>query len=151
MLKHYLVRLDDAERTFLTDLISTGKAAARTLIHARVLLKADVGPDGPGWTDASIAEALEISLRTVARVRETLVLAGLDAALSRRQPPARPHKLDGAAEAHLIALACSAPPVGRTRWSMRLLANKLVEMEVIEAIGQETVRTTLKKTNLNRG
>jgi hypothetical protein len=151
MHKRYVVRLDDAERTFLGDLSSTGTAAARTLTHARILLKADVGSAGPGWTDAQIAEGLDVSLRTIARVRETLGLDGLDAALWRRKPPTRPRKLDGAAEAYLIALACSSPPAGRTRWTMQLLANKLVELAVVESIGEETVRTTLKKTISNPG
>jgi hypothetical protein len=146
MPKTYVVRLDEAERAFLTDLVSTGTAAARALARARVLLKADVGPAGPGWTDEQIAEALEVSVRTVERVRETLVCAGLDAALWRRRPPARPRKLDGAAEAHLIALACSAPPTGRARWTLRLLADKLAELEVVDAVCPETVRLTLKKT-----
>lgn len=146
MFKKYVVRLDEGERAFLTDLVSTGTAAARTLTHARILLKADVGPDGPGWTDEQIAAALEVSRRTIERVRETLVTAGLDVALWRRRPPARPRKLDGAAEAHLIAVACSAPPAGRDRWTLRLLADKLVELAVVEAICPEPVRLTLKKT-----
>jgi hypothetical protein len=144
--KKYIVRLDEAERTFLTDLVTTGAAAARALTHARVLLQADVGPEGPGWTDERIAEALVVSRSTIERVRETLVEAGLDAALWRRRPPARPRKLDGAAEAHLIAVACSAPPQGRTRWTLRLLADKLVVLDLVDSISLETVRTTLKKT-----
>jgi transposase len=150
-MKKYVVRLDEAERAFLTDLISTGTAAARTLTHARLLLKADVGPDGPGWTDQQIRAALDVSVRTIERVRATLVTEGLDAALHRRRPPARPRKLDGAGEAHLVALACSAPPEGRARWTLHLLAAKLVELEVVDQIAPETVRTTLKKTNSSRG
>ena len=146
MNKKYVVRLDSAERTFLTDLVAAGTAAARTLTHARVLLKADVGPEGPGWPDERIAEALEVSRRTIERVREALVEQGLDAALWRRRPPARPRKLDGAGEARLIAVACSAPPAGRARWTLRLLAEQLVELEVVDAICPETVRLTLKKT-----
>jgi transposase len=150
-MKLFVVRLDEAERQFLTDLVSTGTAAARTLTHARILLKADVGPGGPGWTDERIAEALEASVSTIERVRERLVGEGLDAALVRRRPPARPRKLDGAAEAHLIAVACSDPPPGHARWTMRLLAAKLVELEVVDRIAPETVRLTLKKTNSSRG
>ena len=150
-MKKYIVRLDDAERAFLTDFVATGAAAARALTHARVLLKADVGPAGPGWTDAQIADALEVGVRTIERVRETLVTAGLDAAVHRRRPPARPRKLDGAAEAHLVALACSEPPAGRARWTLHLLAAKLVDLEVVDAIAPETVRTTLKKTSSSRG
>jgi hypothetical protein len=150
-MKRYVVRLDDAEPAFLTDLVSTGAAAARALAHARVLLKADVSPGGPGWTDERIAAALEVSVSTVERVRETLVCEGLDAALWRRRPPARPRKLDGAGEARLIALACSAPPEGRTRWTMRLLADRLVELAIVDSICPETVRLTLKKTRSSRG
>lgn len=150
-MKRYVVRLDEAERTVLTDLISTGTAAARTLTHARLLLKADVGPDGPGWTDQRIRAALDVSVRTIERVRETLVTEGLDAALHRRRPPARPRKLDGAGEAHLVALACSEPPEGRARWTLHLLAAKLVELEVVDRIAPETVRTTLKQTSSRRG
>ena len=151
MLKKYVVRLDEAERAFLTDLASTGTAPARTLTHARILLKADQGPGGPGWTDERIAEALEVGRRTVERVREALVEEGLDAALRRRRPPARRRKLDGAGEAHLVAVACSAPPEGRARWTLRLLADRLVELEVVESICPETVRLTLKKTRSSRG
>ena len=149
--KKYVVRLDDAERAFLSDRVATGTAAARTLTHARILLKADVGPEGPGWSDAQIAAALDGGVRTIERVRETLVCDGLDAAVSRRRPPARLRKLDGAGEAHLIAVACSAPPDGRTRWTMRLLADKLVELAVVARICPETVRLTLKKTTSSPG
>ena len=150
-LKKDVVRLDEAERAFLADLVSTGAAAARTLTHARVLLKADQGPGGPGWTDEQIADALEVGRRTVERVRAALVEEGLDAALRRRRPPARPRKLDGAGEARLVALACSAPPAGRARWTLRLLADKLVELEVAESVCPETVRLTLKKTRSSPG
>ncbi len=150
-MKTYVVRLDAAERLVLGDLVSTGTAAARTLTHARVLLKADVGPDGPGWTDRQIAAALEVSVSTIERVRERLVTAGLDAAVARRRPPARPRKLDGAGEAHLVALACGEPPEGRARWTLRLLAERLVALEIVGHIAPETVRTTLKKTTSSRG
>ena len=151
MAKKYIVRLDGPERTFLTDLVTTGTAAARALTHARILLKADVGPAGPGWPDARIAEALAVSVSTVERGREALVERGLDAALWRQRPPARPRKLDGAAAAQVIAVACSAPPAGRDRWTLRLLADKLVELQVVDAICPETVRLTLKKTCSNPG
>src|SRR5687767_10604128 len=111
MNKKDVVRLEPWERAHLLDLISAGKAAAGVQTHARILLKADVGPDGPGWPDAAIAEALEVSTATAERVRARLVTEGLEAALRRRRATApRRRKLDGAAEAHLIALACSAPP-----------------------------------------
>ena len=145
-MKKYVVRLDEAERACLADLVSAGAAAARALTHARILLKADEGPAGPGWPDERISAALDVSVRTIERVREALVTEGLDAALWRRRPPARPRKLDGAGEARLVALACSAPPAGQARWTLRLLADKLVELEVVDAICPETVRLTLKKT-----
>lgn len=144
--------LTEADRTVLTDLIAGGTAPARTQTHARIVLKADQGPDGPAWTDARIAEAVEISERPVARVRARWVDQGLDDALHRR-PPRREYrrKLDGIAEAHLIALACAARPAGKQRWSVRALAAKLVETEVVASIGRETVRLTLKKTSSSRG
>jgi hypothetical protein len=130
----------------LNDLIATGTAPARTQTHARILLKADQGPGGPGWTDAAIAEAVEVGERTVARVRARWADHGLEDALHRR-PPRREYrrKLDGAAEAHLVALACAARPEGQQRWAIRTLAAKLVETEVVETVGRETVRLALKK------
>jgi transposase len=152
MVKKYLVRLSADERTVLTDLISAGKAAARAQTHARILLKADQGPDGPAWRDAEIVAALDVSLRTVERVRETWVLEGLEPALYPRPARAhRPHKLDGEQEAHLVALACSDPPAGQKRWTLRLLANQLVELAIVDGIAPETVRQTLKKTNSSPG
>ena len=125
--------------------------AARRLTHARIVLKADVGPEGPGWTDAPIAAALAVNVSTVARGRERLGEEELDAALVRPRPPARPRKLDGAAEAHLIAIACSDPPGGHTRWTLRRLANRLVAWSVVDAICPETVRVTLTKTTSSPG
>ena len=151
MLKKDVVRLDEAERAFLADLVSTGAAAARTLTHARVLLKADQGPGGPGWTDEQIAEALEVGRRTVERVRAALVEEGLDAALRRRRPPARPRTLDGAGEARLVALACSAPPAGRERWALRLPANRRAGLEVVDGIAPNTARAVLKQTRSSPG
>lgn len=151
MNKRYVVRLAPEERAELLDLIATGKAAARTQAHARILLKADQGADGPGWTDARIAEAMDVHRATVERVRERLVTAGLDAALRPRRPAPRPRKLDGVAEAHLLALACSEPPEGRARWTLRLLADGLVALDVVEAVAPETVRAALKKTTSSRG
>jgi transposase len=151
-MKTYRVKLDEEERAQLERTLARGKAAARSLTHARILLKADEGPSGPGWTDDSIAEALDVNRSTVERVRIRCVEEGVDAAL--RPRPSRqlhPRKLDGAQEAHLVALACSPPPRGRNRWSMRLLADKLVELEIVEAISYETVRQTLKKTRSSRG
>jgi transposase len=152
-LPKYIVRLTDEERTDLENLIHTGKhRAAATLIHARILLKADVGTGGPGWDDDRIVQAIECSASTVYRVRQTFVEEGMTAALFRKKPTGRLYrKLDGEQEAQLIALACSTPPAGRTHWTMRLLADRLVELQVVESISPECVRTTLKKTNSNRG
>jgi transposase len=132
----------------LKRLIAAGTAPARKLTHARILLKADQSPEGPGWVDEQVAEAVETSQPTVARVRKQYFEEGLEAALNRR-PPNRVYqrKLDGEQEARLIALACSHPPEGQARWSLRLLADKLVELEIVEEeISYQTVRRILKKT-----
>jgi transposase len=152
MHKTYRVKLLPEERAYLEHVLSGGKAAARALTHARILLKADEGVGGPRWTDEAIAEALEVNRSTVERVRQRCVDEGFEAAL--RPRPSRqvhPRKLDGAQEAHLVALACSPAPTGRDRWSLRLLADKLVELEIVDAISYETVRQTLKKTRSSRG
>jgi transposase len=149
MKKKYPVILNDTERDELKRLIAAGTAPARKLTHARVLLKADQGPEGPGWVDDAVAEAVEVSQPTVCRVRKQYVEEGLEAALNRRPPNREYHrKLDGKQEARLVALACSEPPEGRARWSLRLLADKLVELEIVEEeVSYQTVRRTLKKTN----
>ena len=151
--KKYLVTLTAEERQQLQDLIAAGKAAARKLAHARILLKADQAEGGPAWPDGPIAEALEVSVATVERVRQRFVEQGLEAALGRKPQdrPGRPRKLDGAAEARLIALACSPPPAGRDAWTLKLLADQLVELEVVGAVSDETVRRALKKTRSSRG
>jgi transposase len=148
-MKKYKVTLDAEERQHLHDLIATGQAAARKLVHARILLKADAAEGGPAWQDRRIADALEVSTDTVERVRQRFVELGFDAALDRKQRerPPREIKLDGRAEARLIALACSTPPDGRAVWTMQLLADKLVELEVVDSISDETVRLALKKTS----
>ena len=147
MNKKYIVRLTDEERGRLAALVSKGRAAARKLTHARVLLKADA--DGPAWTDERIAEALEVGRRTVENIRRRLVEEGFEAALNRKKRcrPPREKILDGEREAKLIALACGRPPEGRKRWTLRLLSDKLVELDIVEAISYETVRRTLKKTS----
>jgi len=152
-MKKYKVTLTTEERQQLHDLIAAGKAAAQKLAHARILLKADAAAGGPAWPDAQIAEALEVSVATVERVRQRFVEQGFEAALGRKPPgrPSRERKLDGAAEARLVALACSKPPQGRACWTMQLLADKLVELEVVDAVSDETVRRTLKKTRSSRG
>ena len=146
--KKYLVTLTPEERQQLTTMTSSGKAAALVLTRARILLKADQAKGGPAWEDAKIAEALDCGHRTVERVRQRFVERGVDAALARK-PQDRPsvlRKLDGRAEARLIALACSAPPDGRAAWTLKLLAGRLVELEVVESVSYETVRQVLKKT-----
>jgi transposase len=148
MKKRYVVILTDTERGQLTELIAAGTAPARKLIHARILLKADQGPHGPSWRDEAIAEAVEVSQPTVSRVRKQYVEAGVEAALNRRSPRREyRRKLDGEQEAHLIALACSQPPTGHARWSLRLLADRLVALEVVENVSYQSVRRVLKKTN----
>jgi transposase len=152
-MKRYKVTLEAEERQQLQDLIAAGQAAARKLAHARILLKADAAGGGPAWPDHRIADALEVSTATVERVRQRFVEQGFDAALDRkpRERPAREIKLDGRAEAQLIALACSAPPEGRATWTMQLLADKLVELDVVSSISDETVRLALKKTRSSPG
>jgi hypothetical protein len=143
----YRVSLTEEQRAELRGLIGSGVAPARMLTRARVLLKADHGEGGPGWADAAIAGALDIDPSTVQRVRRRFVAEGLAAALERKRPDRVYERvLDGAREAKLIALACSAAPDGADRWSLRLLADELVRLEVVETISHETVRQTLKKT-----
>jgi transposase len=151
-MKKYKVTLTADERQALHDLVAAGKAAAKKLAHARILLKADAGPDGPAWTDARIAEAVEVNRTTVEQVRQRFVEQGLEAALVRKQQdrPSRERTLDGAGEARLITLACSTPPLGRAAWTLRLLADRLVELQVVETISTETVRQVLKKTSSSR-
>lgn len=151
-IKKYHVTLADGERSMLGDLLSAGKAPTRTLTHARILLKADESDSGPAWSDEAIRKALDVGLSTVARVRERFVEEGLEAALERHKPRRDySHLVDGECEAHLVALACSAPPVGHKRWTLRLLADKMIEREYIDCISHETVRQVLKKTNLSPG
>jgi Homeodomain-like domain len=148
----YLVKLSASEYAQVHALLRTGKAAATTQAHARILLKADEGECGPAWPDAKIAEALEVGLSTVHRVRQAYVEEGLQAALHRKRPAGRQYrKLDGAQEARLIALACSPPPEGRQRWTLRLLADRLVELQVVDGISPECVRSTLQKTTSSPG
>ena len=148
--KRYKVTLEPDERGELEKLISRGKGAARRLAHARILLHADQGEGRPGKIHAEIAEAVGVSVATIERVRQRFVEEGLETALSPR-PPCRLYlrKLDGEAEARLIALACSPPPEGRARWTLRMLADRMVVLGHIEAVSHETVRTTLKETNLS--
>ena len=146
----HVVRLTAEDRGRLARMVRSGESPARAVTHARVLLKADA--DGPGWGDVAIAAALDCGVRTVARVRKAFAEGGLDAAVRRKRPTGRRYrKLDGEQEARLIALACSPAPDGRGRWTLKLLADRLVESEVVDAISDETVRRTLKKMPSSRG
>jgi len=152
MKKKYIVTLTEEERQLLHTMLSRGRAAARKLMHARILLKANVASGGPGWDDAAIAEGLDVGRATVERVRKQFVEDGFEAALERRKPHRQyRRKLDGDGEAHLIALACSEAPEGRSRWTLRLLAERMVALEHVEGISYQTVRRTLKKTRSSLG
>ena len=151
--KKYLVTLTGEERDYLAGLLCAGKRSALMLARARILLKADQAGGGPSWPDDRIAEALDCGVRTVERVRQRFVERGLEAALGRKPQdrPSRERKLDGRAEARLIALACSEPPDGRAAWTLQLLADKLVELRVVDSVCDETVRRVLKKTRSSLG
>ena len=150
--KHYVVTLTAAERSCLQALIAKWKVAAQKRLHAQILLKADAGPDGDGWTDQQIVEAFDVGRCMVERLRQRFVEQGLAAALIRKPQQNRiPRKIDGKAEAHLIAAACGKPPEGRKRWTFQLLADRLVELELVDSVSYETVRRTLKKTKSSRG
>lgn len=152
MAKKYIVRLSSEERSALNSLVKTGKAAAYKRLHAQILLQSDVGEGGPGWKDVQMSEALGVTVRTVETVRQRLVEQGLEAALNRAKPiGVKPRRLDGEQEAHLVALACSEPPAGNLRWTLRLLADHMVELDYVERVSHETIRQTLKKTKLNPG
>jgi transposase len=147
-MKRYLVNLSASEREELQRLTTTGRAAAQKVKHAHILLKAD-----DGLTDAEISVHLNVGVRTIERVRQRCVVEGIAAALDRRKQPLRAYalKLDGEAEARLVQVACSEAPDGRCKWTLRLLADKLVELEVVDSISHETVRQRLKKTKSNPG
>lgn len=149
-MKKYIVRLTDVERQTLRNLVSKGKAAAYTIKHANILLQIDV--EGAGWADEQTARAFLCHANTVRNVRQRFVEQGLHAALERKQQaqPSRERIIDGVAEAQLIRIACGQAPEGRARWTMNLLADTLVELQVVDSVSGETVRRTLKKTNLSR-
>jgi hypothetical protein len=149
--KKYVVRLSSEERGQLETLIRKGKGPARRLLKARILLKADVSDAGPGWTDSRIITALDTNASMIYRVRKQLVEEGFEAVLSRKQRarPAVERIFDGEKEAKLIALACSKPPKGRARWTLRLLENKVVELGIVERASDSTIHRTLKKTASN--
>jgi hypothetical protein len=150
--KKYVVRLSAEEREQLQALLRKGKGPARRLLKARILLKADVSESGPGWSDSKIITALDTSASMLYRVRKQLVEEGFEAALSRKQraTPAVARIFDGEKEAKLIALACSKPPKGRARWTLRLLENKVVELGIVDRASDSTIHRTLKKTLSNR-
>jgi transposase len=149
MSKQHRVILSERERATLSQRVAVGKGSARDLTHIRILLKSDQGPCRPCWTDAAISTALDVSTSTVERVRKRFVEDGLEAAIHHRTPRREYRsKLDGDQEAHLVALACAPPPVGRRRWTLRLLADKLVELRYIDGVSYETVRQVLKKNRL---
>lgn len=150
-MKKYVVELTSEERRQLEELVKKGKVAGYKIRHAQMLLKADQGKEGPGWHDKQIAEAFGAHLTTVERLRKRLVEEGLDAGLERHKRQNYAHKLDGDAEARLIAIACSKAPEGRNEWTLRLLADRLVELSVVDSISHMTVSRTLKKTSSSPG
>ena len=145
MSKKYIVRLSIEERHVLKQIIAKGKAAAYKIKHANILLKVD--SDGPNWSDEKTAEAFGCNVNTPRNIRQRFVEQGFEAALERKQrcAPPRQKKLDGKAEAHLVALSCGQPPEGHARWTLHLLAQKLIELEIVDTVSHETVRQTLKK------
>jgi transposase len=153
MSKHYIVRLIDDERKHLTELLARKSLAAKKRMRAQVLLKADAGKDGPAWIDNRIADAFGVSVVTIEKIRKSYVLDGLDTAIERKKQCrlSRQPVLDGAKEARLVALCCGTVPGGHGRWTLRLLADKLVELQVVESVSHETVRQALKKTNCSLG
>jgi transposase len=153
MKKVFIVRLTQTERAELEALVRKGKTSALAIARAQILLKADQGQDGEARSDAQIAEALGIAAKTVFNIRRRWVEEGLEAALHRKKQdcPSRSRKLDGVAEAKLVATCCGPVPQGRVRWTLRMLADKLVELEVVHSISPETVRHTLKKMQLSLG
>jgi len=150
--KKYIVSLSETERQILQELTQKGKAAARKINHARILLKADINQDNGDWKDDEISQALDLSRRTIERVRQRFVEQGLEQALNPRPKNlSKLRKVDGEAEARLIALACSKAPTGHNRWTLRLLAEQMVVLEYVESISHETIRQVLKKTKSSLG
>jgi len=153
MAKRYIVRLSEEERKQLQELLGRKILAAKKRMRAQVLLKADVCKDAPGWIDSRISEAFGVSVVTIEKIRKAYVLEGLEAAIERKKQCrlSRQPVLDGAKEARLVALCCGTVPAGHGRWTLRMLADKLVELQVVESISHETVRQALKKTNCSLG
>jgi transposase len=153
MVKRYVVRLTEEERNALVEILGRERLGAQKRRRAQALLKADAGPAGPAWVDTRIAEAFGVSVVMVEHLRQRYVLEGFEAALERKKQcrPSRQRILDGEKEARLVALCCGKVPAGRGRWTLRLLADELVELEIVDSISHETVRQVLKKTNCSRG
>ncbi len=150
--KKYIVSLTVSERKFLEQLTKKGKIAAYKMNHARVLLQADINQKEGGWTDRQISESLDIGHATIERVRQRFVEEGIESALSRREQKKRRDKIiDGEKEAYLIAIACSETPCGKSNWTLQMLADKMVELNYVKQVSTETIRQTLKKTNLSLG
>lgn len=146
--KKYIVDLTDSERTELEQLTKKGKIAAYKMNHARILLLADINQQEGGWTDLKISEALNLGQATIERVRQRFVESGIESALSRKKQPNRRVKiLDGEKEAYLISIACSETPMGKAKWTLQMLADKMIDLQYVEKISRETIRKTLKKTN----
>jgi transposase len=152
-MKKYIVKLTQEEREHLEQVIGSGTAPARKIMHAHILLKVDSSPTGPDWSDEQIKRAFGVGASTIWRVRRRFLEHGVEDALNRRPQPQRPQKrkLTGEVEAHLIAITCGEKPEGEGRWSLRLLANKLVALHEVDEVSYETVRRILKKTNSSRG
>ena len=152
MNKIYFVKLTNKQRQHLEKLISSGIAPARTITRAHILLKTDCSPDGPNWTYAQTSEALNVTVVTISKIFKRFVESGFEAALYRKKPDREyKRRLDGEAEAHLIAMVCSQPPEGYKQWSLRLIRDRFVELNYVDSISHETIRTTLKKMNLSPG
>ena len=150
--KKYIVSLTSSERNCLEQLTQKGKTAAYKMNHARILLKADINQEGGGWTDRQISESLDIGHATIERVRQRFVEEGIESALNRREQQKRRQKIiDGEKEAYLIAIACSETPAGKSNWTLQMLSEKMVELNYVEQVSTETIRKTLKKTNLSPG
>ena len=149
MPKRYVVKLDKDERKELSQLVKQEKVAAKKRTHAQMLLLADCGRRGPAWKDEAIAEACQVTVQTVENIRKRLVLEGLELALNRKKQvrPSRQKILDGEKEAKVIATCCGSAPAGRARWTLRLLTERIVELNIVESVSHETVRRCLKKTN----
>jgi transposase len=150
--KKYMVDLTPSERSEVSKITNKGKTAAYKINHARILLKADINQEGGGWTDSKISESLNIGHATIERVRKRFVEEGIESALNRREQKKRRQRIiDGEKEAALIAIACSETPRGKSHWTLQMLADKMVELKVVEQVSIETIRQSLKKTNLNLG